>query len=58
MPDPRQWWRAPSGPVRRANVTDSALVLYVRAHAGETDFLAELWDSVAARVRPSADSMQ
>jgi hypothetical protein len=42
----------------RANVTDSTLTAYVRAHARELDHMAEVWDSVHARLRAAEDSIQ
>lgn len=41
-----------------ANVSDSALVQYVRAHAGRLDQMAEVWDSVNARLQAAEDSLR
>lgn len=40
-----------------ANVTDSALVEYVRLHGRVLEHMAEVWDSVNARLRAAEDSI-
>lgn len=40
-----------------ANVTDSALVEYVRLYAHRLDHMAEVWDSVNAKLRAAEDSI-
>lgn len=44
--------------LEEANVTDSALVEYVRLHGHELERMAEVWDSVNARLRAAEDSIR
>lgn len=39
-----------------ANVTDSVLVEYARVYGGQLEHMAEVWDSVNARLRVVEDS--
>jgi hypothetical protein len=42
--------------LEQAGVTDSALLAYVRAYGRRLDFLAELWDTVDARLIVQPDT--
>lgn len=43
--------------LEEANVTDSALVEYARVHGRELEHMAEVWDSVNARLRAAEDTI-
>lgn len=42
--------------LEEANVTDSALVEYARVHGHQLDHMAQVWDSVNAKLRAAEDS--